>query len=139
MKHMPIQCLFLALILYATGCAPPLYKGDMSNITNVPRALVEREKQLLEKRMNSWARQIAQQRREAHNPEKDSTPWSSDWEFKLRSQLQEAQWVDAMLERKLKTSGKIVDFTRQEWGRAEGVYCRLKRVPASSKAKPFVP
>lgn len=112
------------LAVFFLSCCAPEYKGDITYISNVPRAVVEREYGLLRERINLWARQTAQSDL-VNNTTRE--PHRNDEGISLRWRIDAGKRVLAMLEDKLRTPGPTVDFTRKEWGRAERVLCTLAK------------
>ena len=113
----------LAGLILAACTGGPEYKGDLRDITDVPRTVVEREQRLLEERVNGWARGLDSLQRD----NKVRQPIEDNRTSNVAGWVDSGRWVLAMFEAKLAGGPATVSFTRKEWGAAEDVYCRLVR------------
>ena len=99
------------------------YQGDIRDITDVSRSVIERERRLLEDRVNGWARSLDALQRD----EKVRQPIEDNRTSSYAGWIDSGRSVLSMFDAKLSGNPSTVSFTRQEWGRAESVYCRLVR------------
>jgi len=121
-KALTAMVLGLAALVLA-GCNAYEYKGDIRDITDVSRSVVERERKLLEERINGWARDMDRVQRN----EKVGQPLEDNRTASYAGYIDCGYIVLRLFDARLAGGAPTVTFTREEWGRAESVYCRLQR------------
>lgn len=113
----------IMLACAAAACSSYEYKGDIRDITDVGRPVIERERKLLEERVNGWARSMDRLQKD----EKIRQPIEDNRTGSFAGDIDSGRAVLQMLDAKLAGGAPKASFTREEWGRAEAVYCRLLR------------
>ena len=104
-------------VLFLSGCLMQYRPDEQSG--NIPREVIERERDLLVYRMQEWEEEL----RTAY----EQGAGAAERAGLLNRKLARGRQVLNMFDRKLETHGEMILFTREEWRQAMHVGCQRYR------------